>query len=38
MSNSDNTLEGIFTTNNLMIEEWKIGKGGYNYGIWYRQE
>jgi len=38
ISNSDNTLEGISTTNNLMIEEWKIGKVGYNYAIWYRQE
>jgi hypothetical protein len=38
ISNSDNTSERITTTNNLMIEEWKIGKVGYNYGIWYRQE
>jgi hypothetical protein len=38
MSNSDNTLEYIITTNNLEIEEWKIGKLGYNYEIWYRQE
>ena len=38
ISNSDNTLEYIMTTNNLKIEEWKIGKVGYNYEIWYRQE
>ena len=38
MSNSDNTLECIMTTGNLEIEEWKIGKVGYNYEIWYRQE
>ena len=38
ISNSGNTLEGIETTNNLMIEEWKIGKVGYNYVIFYRQE
>ena len=37
ISNSDNTLENIITTNNLMIEEWKIGKVGYDYAIWYRQ-
>ncbi len=38
ISNSDNTLEFIFTTNDLIIEEWKIGKVGYNYVIYYRQE
>ena len=38
ISNSDNTLEFIGTTNNLMIEEWKIGKVGYNHVIFYRQE
>ena len=38
LSNSDNTLEIIETTNNLVIDEWKIGKVGYNYTIWYRQE
>jgi hypothetical protein len=38
VSNSDNTLEFIFTTNDLIIEEWKIGKVGYNYVIYYRQE
>ena len=38
ISNSNNRLETIETTNNLMIEEWKIGKVGYNYIIFYRQE
>jgi len=38
ISNSGNTLEGIETTNNQIIDEWKIGKVGYNYGIWYRHE
>ena len=37
ISNSDNTVEEIFTTDNLMIEEWKIGKVGYSYQIWDRQ-
>jgi hypothetical protein len=37
ISNSDNTLELIFTADDLMIEEWKIGKVGYNYAIYYRQ-
>jgi hypothetical protein len=38
ISNSDNTLELIFTRDDLMIEEWKIGKVGYNYVTYYRQE
>jgi len=38
ISNSDNTLELIFTNDDLIIEEWKIGKVGYNYVIYYRQE
>jgi hypothetical protein len=38
ISNSDNTWEFIVTTDNLMIEEWKIGKVGYNHIIYYRQE
>jgi hypothetical protein len=37
ISNSDNTLEFIFTIDDLIIEEWKIGKVGYNYAIYYRQ-
>ena len=37
ISNSDNTWERIYTTNNLIIEEWKIGKVGYGYQIYYRQ-
>ena len=38
ISNSGNTVEFIITTNNLQIEEWKIGKVGYTYEIWYRQD
>ena len=37
ISNSDNTFEFIYTTNNLIIEEWKIGTLGYGYVIFYRQ-
>ena len=38
INDSGNVLEGIETTNNQMIDEWKIGKVGYNYLIYYRQE
>ena len=38
ISDSDNTLELIFTTDDLIIEEWKIGKVGYNHVTYYRQE
>jgi len=38
ISNSDNTLEFISTTNNQMIEEWKIAVVGHYYYIFYRQE
>jgi hypothetical protein len=37
MSDSDQTLEFIFTTDNVVIEEWKIGKVGYNYVVYYRR-
>jgi len=38
ISNSGNTFELIQTTNNLIIEEWKIDKVGHYWAIYYRQE
>jgi beta-lactamase regulating signal transducer with metallopeptidase domain len=37
ISDSGNTFEQIFTIGDLQIEEWEVGKTGYNYITWYRQ-
>jgi len=38
ISNKDNTLELLYTTNNVVIDEWNMNKGGYNYIGPYRHE
>ena len=38
ISDSGNTLERLFTSHDLRVEEWDPDNIHYNYRIWYRQE